>query len=112
MTDGDKNLLPIGKTGIKRAEWSNNWLRNLSRDEYRRLVWQKKCEHCKVPWRISFGPPLSCKGDLEGQWTCLECAEMVKTGYYCTMGGPLYVCETVVPGTQTDWINMFTDYEE
>jgi hypothetical protein len=91
MTDADKNLLPKGKTAIKRPEWSNKWLRNLSRDEYRRLVRQTKCEHCKVPWRISFGPPLSCKGDLEGQWTCLECAEMVETGYYCTMGGSLYV---------------------
>jgi hypothetical protein len=37
---------------------------------------------------------------------------MVETGYYSTMGDPLYVCGTVVPGTQTDRINMFIDYEE
>jgi hypothetical protein len=37
---------------------------------------------------------------------------MVETGYYCTMGCPLYICETVVPGTQSDRIDMFIDYEE
>jgi hypothetical protein len=105
MTDEDKKALPIRNTAKIGPKWPN-------KDEYRRLVRQTKCEHCKVPWRISFGPPLSCKGDLEGQWTCLECAEMVETGYYCTMGGPLYVFGTVVPSTQTDRINMFTDYEE
>ena len=37
---------------------------------------------------------------------------MCRNGGSCTMGGPLYVCGTVVPCTQTDRTNMFIDYEE
>jgi hypothetical protein len=74
MTHDDKNLLPMRKTAKIGPKWSNKWLRDLSMDEYRRLVRQTKCEHYKI--------------------LCL------------------YVCGTVVPGTQTDRINPFTDYEE
>ena len=36
----------------------------------------------------------------------------METGYYCTKAYPLYVCGTVIPGTQSDRADMFVDYEE
>jgi hypothetical protein len=112
MTVEDKKALPIRNTAKIGLKWSNKWLKDLNKDKYRRLERQTKCDHCKTPWRLGTGPPLSCKGSLEGQWTCSECAGIVETGYYCTMGCPLYVCGTVIPGTQSDRTDMFVDYEE
>ena len=88
------------------------WLKDLNTEEYRKLAWETECDHCKTPWRLGPGPPLSCKGSLEGKWTCSECAEIVETGYYCTKGYPLYVCGTVIPGTQLDRTDMFVEYNE
>jgi hypothetical protein len=64
----------------------NEWLKDLNNDEYRALEWGTKCEHCRIPWHTSSGPPLACKGGLRGQWTCLQCADIVEIGYYCTKG--------------------------
>jgi hypothetical protein len=63
MTNEDKKALPIrnSKIGLK---WSNKWLKDLNKDEYQRLERQTKCDHCRTPWRLGTGPPLSCKGRL------------------------------------------------
>ena len=82
------------------------WLTRLSTEEYQKLERETQCEHCKVHFLYSSGPPLSCKGHLKGQWTCSDCAAIVATDVCCTQGFPLYKCGTVAPGTKLDRKDM------
>ena len=97
---------------LSRAEeWSNLWVTILSQEEYAILVRQTVCDHCKISYlNNTAGPPISCKGSLTGKWTCSKCAAIVAANFCGNKGitgSILYVCGTVMEGTQAERKDMY-----